>query len=593
MSLLFNPRTYDPSSFDQATREQLLALIDFFEAKGLARNKEEYYSGEWYSDFLALVAQKRIFADFATPAEIGELVGSGDARWDLARINELNEILGFYSLAHWYAWQVSVLGLGPVWLSDNDDARAQVAGLLAEGHIFGFGLSEREHGADIYSSDMILTRAGEGFRASGGKWYIGNGNAAGRLSVFGKFADDDPEHPGEYVFFLVDPGHESYELIKNVVAGQMFVAAFNLHDYPVARADILHVGKPAWDAALATVNVGKVNLGWASIGICEHSFFEAVTHANNRVLYGNRVTDFPHVRRMLADAYARLVAMKIFAARSTDYFRSAGEDDRRFLLFNPITKAKVTSEGERVIDLLWDVIAARGFERDTYFSRAASDIRALPKLEGTVHVNIALVLKFMPRYLGAAHGAAQQYPPIPVRQDAGDDAYLFHQGPAKGLGSIGFADWRPAFDRFAHLDNVALFREQIDAFTQLVLTAPPTEAQGKDLDYLQILGQLFTQIVYAQLILESAALAIDDGATRPGSVSDLSDLREAHLDRIFAVFVQDMAGQAIALHGQASSTDAQSTAALTIVRKPRISDVAEDAFVSEVLGYSGAYEMKG
>ena len=44
--------------------------------------------------------------------------------------------------------------------------------------------------------------------------------------------------------------------------------------------------------------------------------------------------------------------MKMFAARSTDYFRCASEDDRRFLLFNPITKAKVTSEGERVIDLL-------------------------------------------------------------------------------------------------------------------------------------------------------------------------------------------------------------------------------------------------
>jgi len=47
MSLLFNPRTYDPSSFDAATRRQLLALIDFFESKGLAKNKEEYYSGEW------------------------------------------------------------------------------------------------------------------------------------------------------------------------------------------------------------------------------------------------------------------------------------------------------------------------------------------------------------------------------------------------------------------------------------------------------------------------------------------------------------------------------------------------------------------
>ena len=592
MSLLFNPKTYDPSSFDAETRGQLLALIDFFESKGLARNKDEYYAGEWYSDFVKLVADKKIFATFATPAEVGALIGNDDARWDLARINELNEILGFYSVAHWYAWQVSVLGLGPVWLSDNDDARKLVVGLLDEGHIFGFGLSEREHGADIYSSDMVLTRTANGFSASGGKWYIGNGNVAGRLSVFGKFADDDPEHPGEYVFFLVDTVHENYELIKNVVYGQMYVAAFHLHEYPVSTTDILHVGKPAWDAALATVNVGKVNLGWASIGICEHSFFEAVTHANNRILYGSRVTDFPHVRRMLADAYARLVAMKIFAARSTDYFRTAADDDRRFLLFNPITKAKVTSEGERVIDLLWDVIAARGFERDTYFSRAASDIRALPKLEGTVHVNIALVLKFMPQYLGAAHGAAQDYPQIPVRQDDRDDAYLFHQGPAKGLGSIGFADWRPAFDRFTHLVNVGIFRQQIDAFTQLVLTAPPTDAQQKDLDYLQVLGQLFAQIVYAQLILESAALAIDDGQTRPGSVSDLSDLSEAHLDRIFAVFVRDMAEQAVQLHGQASATEEQSVAVLSIVRKPRIDAEAENTFVTEVLSYSGTYEMK-
>ncbi|MFM9035616.1 MAG: acyl-CoA dehydrogenase family protein [Mycobacterium sp.] len=592
MSLLFNPATYSPSSFDAGTQQQLMALVDFFETKGLARNKEEYYSGEWYADFVKLIADKKIFATFATPAEVGALVGDEKARWDLARINELNEILGFYSLAHWYAWQVSVLGLGPVWLSANDGARGLVAGLLDEGHIFGFGLSEREHGADIYSSDMILTRTADGYSASGGKWYIGNGNAAGRLSVYGKFADDDPEHPGEHVFFLVDPTHPNYELIKNVVAGQMYVAAFNLHDYPVAPADILHVGKAAFDAALATVNVGKVNLGWASIGICEHAFYEAVTHANNRVLYGSRVTDFPHVRRMLADAYARLVAMKIFAARSTDYFRCASDEDRRFLLFNPITKAKVTSEGERVVDLLWDVIAARGFERDTYFSRAAADIRALPKLEGTVAVNIALVLKFMPRYLGAAHGAAQEYPPTPVRQDGGDDAYLFHQGPAKGLGSIGFADWRPVFDRFAHLPNIALFREQIDAFTHLVLTAPPTEAQQKDLDYLQTLGQLFTQIVYAHLILESAGLALDEGQTRPGSVSDLSDLTEAHLDRMFAVFIRDMADQAVNLHSQASASAAQSAAAMAMVRKPRIDAYAEGAFVSEVLSYSGVYEMK-
>ena len=75
---------------------------------------------------------------------------------------------------------------------------------------------------------------------------------------------------------------------------------------------------------------------------------------------------------MLADSYARLLAMKMFAARSADYFRAASADDRRFLLFNPIMKMKVTSEGERVVNLLWEVIAAKGFEKDTYFESAAS-----------------------------------------------------------------------------------------------------------------------------------------------------------------------------------------------------------------------------
>lgn len=589
--LLFNPRNYDPAFLDDATKADLLALIDFFESKGLAEMKSEHHGAVWYEDFLELISSNGTFARFGTPAEVGALIGAEDARWDTTRINELNEVLAFYSLSHWYAWQVSVLGLGPVWTSDNEAAQALVGELLGDGAVFAFGLSEKTHGADIYSTDMILTRNGDGWTATGSKYYIGNGNVAGRVAVFGRFADDDPELPGEYAFFLVDPTHPAYNLEKNVVASQMYVSAFSLDGYPVEPADILHTGKPAWDAALATVNVGKANLGWASIGICEHSFYESINHAHNRVLYGTRVTDFPHVRRMLADAYARLVAMKIFAARATDYMRTASDDDRRFLLFNPLTKMKVTSEGERVIDLLWDVIAARGFEEDTYFEQAVTHIRALPKLEGTVAVNVALVLKFLPQYLMAAVGGSADLPEIGVVETATDDTYMFEQGPASGLGRIAFHDPQPAFARFAHLPNVAVFAGQMKAFADLVTTAPPTEEQQKDLDYLQSLGQMFTQVVYAQLVCEGAALALDAGGVRAGSVADLSELTEAHIDRIFAVFVQDFSEYALQLHGRASATPEQRSVAMTLIATPQIDREAEDAFVAEVLSYDGAYTM--
>ncbi len=129
------------------------------------------------------------------------------------------------------------------------------------------------------------------------------------------------------------------------------------------------------------------------------------------------MTEFPHVRRLFADAYARLVAMKLFGDAGDRLHALGLADDRRYLLFNPLTKMKVTTEGEKVIDHLWDVIAAKGFEKDTYFEMAVRDIRGLPKLEGTVHVNMALVLKFMAGYLfnpGELEAAAAAAPTPPT-----------------------------------------------------------------------------------------------------------------------------------------------------------------------------------
>jgi len=567
---LFNPHSYDPADFDEATRRALLATIDFFETRGKATLKEHDHERTWYADFLEFVKSERIFATFLTPAADGD--GDPDKRWDTARISAFSEITGFYGLAYWYTWQVTILGLGPIWQSENAAARRRAAELLEDGAIFAFGLSEKEHGADIYSTDMVLTPRGDGtFTASGSKYYIGNGNLAGMVSVFGRRAD--LEGPDGYVFFAADSRHPAYHLVKNVVNSQNFVSEFRLDDYRVLEEDVLHTGKDAFYAALNTVNVGKFNLGFASIGICEHAFYEAITHADGRVLYGHKVTEFPHVRQLLSDAYARLLAMKLFGDRAIDYFRSSGPDDRRYLLFNPITKMKVTTEGEKVIDDLWDVIAAKGFERDTYFEMAARDIRGLPKLEGTVHVNMALVLKFMANYLFNP----AEHAPVAQRRDAADDEFLFRQGPAKGLSKIQFDDWRASYAPFADVPNVARFMEQAEGLGTLLSTAPPSEEQQTELGFLLTLGELFTLVPYGQLILEQAALTGLDADT---------------IDAIFDVLVRDFSGYAVTLHGHSSSTKAQQAWALDHVRKP-VADAERFGRVwDQVERHAGVYEMR-
>jgi len=570
--LLFNPRTYEPTHLDARSRELMLKTIDFFETRGKQTLLEHDHQRVWYADFLEFVKENKVFSTLLTPA--AEAGDDADKRWDTSRICAFNEITGFYGLAYWYTWQVTILGLGPIWQSGNAEARRRAAELLDAGAIFAFGLSEKDHGADIYSTDMILTpedSGAGGFRANGGKYYIGNGNLAGMVSVFGRRAD--VEGPDGYVFFAVDSQHPNYTLIKNIVDSQMFVSEFRLDDYPVTEADILHTGQAAFDAALNTVNVGKFNLGFASIGICEHAFYEAITHADNRVLYGTKVTDFVHVRRMLTDAWARLVAMKLFSDRSIEYFRAAGPDDRRYLLFNPITKMKVTTEGERVVTLLSDVIAAKGFEKDTYFDLAVRDIRALPRLEGTVHVNMALVLKFMANYLFNP----AEYPAVPARREAGDDEFLFRQGPTKGLSRIQFGPWRPIFESFADVPNVARLLAQADGLGALLATTPPDADQQKDLDFLLTLGQLFTLVPYGQLILEQAEHA--------GVDRDV-------IDQIFAVLVHDFSAYAVELHGMASTTEAQQAWARDQIRKPAVDADRFTRVWEQVRAHAGTYEMR-
>ena len=566
--MILHPRNETFEHLDAGSRDILLKTVAFFEDKGKEKLKHDDHERVWYADFLEFVKRERVFATLLTPSAYGD--GDGDKRWDTYRNCAFNEVLGFYGLQYWYTWQVTILGLGPIWMGNNEKVKARTAGLLEEGGIFAFGLSEQAHGADLYSSEMAIMPAADGqYLANGSKYYIGNANAAALVSTFGKNAET-----GDFVFFAVQSDHASYECVKNVVNSQNYVAEYALHDYPLTEDDILSTGQDAWDSSLNTVNVGKYNLGWASVGICTHAFYEAITHAANRKLFNHSVTDFTHIRQFFVDAWTRLAAMRMFALRASDYMRTASAEDRRYLLYNPMVKMKVTTQGEEVINLLWDVIAAKGFEKDMYFEMAARDIRALPKLEGTVHVNMALIIKFMANYFFNP----APFPDIPKQDDPGNDDFLFNQGATRGLGKIQFHDIALAYDSL-DLPNIRVFKQQIEVLKQFLLAAAPSKEQADDIDFLLNLGELFTLVAYGQLLIEKAKIdAVEDDV----------------MDQMFDFMVRDFSRFALQLYSKTGATEEQMALCLQMIKKP-VKDVErfDRVWQKHVAVLDGAYAMNG
>ena len=204
----------------------------------------------------------------------------------------------------------------------------------------------------------------------------------------------------------------------------------------------------------------------------------------------------------------------------------------------------------------------------------------MPKLEGTVHVNMALIIKFILNYF---FGHAE-YPEIPKRNDPKNDDFLFNQGLTKGLSKIRFHDYNPVYDS-VDLPNVNLFKEQIEAFKEFVIGSAPGAAEKAkeidftkiDFDFLLAVGELFTLVPYGQLILENAKIYNVD-----------KDI----IDQIFDFIIRDFSKFAMKLYSKTDTTPKQMDICMKMIRKPVVDKERYERVLNNyVYALKDTYEM--
>ena len=569
-NLLLNPQKMDQVMSDPKTQDLFNLTRDFFEQKGNFSMMIDSNTKRMPTDWYQFIKESGLFATLLTPAGYGD----ADARWDHYRITAMSELLGFYGL-YQYTYQVSVLGVGPIWISKNEQQKRELAQLLKEGHVFAFGMSERAHGADIYNNSASIMPVGDGqYIANGSKYYIGNSSRAPKITVFGKNAQT-----GEYAFWVVDSRDRHCKYCGDIEVVGMFtgqLGEFEMIEYPLTEKDILETGKDAFAMGLWTVNIGKTQTSMKSVGMAAHMLYEAVNHSHNRYLYGKRVTDMPHIRRALLEAWARTLMARLYDYRAVDYFRQAHkENDRRYLLFNPVQKARAAAECEKAVILMFDVMAAKAFETDTFAETAVRQIANPVRLEGTAHVNMAQAVKFINNYFYDN----VDMPEIPDGKMVKDDSQnVFEQGFGK-VKSIRFSDYRNAF-KGCELPNVKVFLEQAEAFKALNSKAPMTKRQEDNADYMLNIAQIFATIVYGQLVFEKAKIeAIEDMV----------------IDQLFSYLVRDINAFVLRQLNEYAGyfENGQKEGLLAIFRDPHIDFELEESLIQDyILSLDGVYVSK-
>jgi hypothetical protein len=167
-----------------------------------------------------------------------------------------------------------------------------------------------------------------------------------------------------------------------------------------------------------------------------------------------------------------------------------------------VQKARVSTEGVKVMGLLSECMGAKGFESEAYFEMALRDAQLIPGLEGSAHINLRLAAEFIGRYLGKPVRALMPAASLTARGGGGRENPYLMKARMGGLAGISFPPYLRAFRPWMGVANVRMFVRQTKAFRLFLRGAAARMPTDEEVSL--ALGGLVATIAYGQLIAENA-----------------------------------------------------------------------------------------
>ncbi|MFJ7048682.1 acyl-CoA dehydrogenase family protein [Streptomyces sp. NPDC101112] len=294
------------------------------------------------------------------------------------------------------------LGTAPVWVAGTAEQITDLAERVRGADAVCWGLTERGHGADLLAGELAaVAEDSGGWRLDGEKWLINNATRAALACVL---ARTDPAGGARgFSLFLVDrqrlPEGSWRNLPKIRTHGirGADISGFAL-DGARVPADALIGGEgDGIPIVLKTLQLTRIAVGALSLGAADHALRLARDFAAGRELYGRRLADIPHIRRVLGRAATSALLAEAVSLLAT---RSAHTLPGELSVVAPIAKAYVPTVTQETLTTLGELLGVRGFLTSPPgggFAKLERDHRICAIFDGSTVVNRAALLNQLPR----------------------------------------------------------------------------------------------------------------------------------------------------------------------------------------------------
>jgi acyl-CoA dehydrogenase len=280
------------------------------------------------------------------------------------------------------------LGSYPIFLAGSRDQKEKFLTKIGSGEwLTTYALTEPEAGSDVNGMRSQAKEKSGGFVLNGSKKFISNGYAADILIAFAKTPiDGNPRAMSAFILEKGIPGFAVAKRLKAMAPHDLVELEFN--NCFVPRENLLGKVGEGFKIAMKTLDVFRMSVGAAAVGIGQAAFDAALNYSKKRVQFGTPIAKFQAIQLKLAE-----MATELDAARALVYRAALLKDrgDSNVSRFASMAKFYATEVGFRAVDQGLQIHGGIGVIQGSLVERLYREIRALRIYEGTSEIQKLII----------------------------------------------------------------------------------------------------------------------------------------------------------------------------------------------------------
>src|SRR4051795_7092706 len=269
-------------------------------------------------------------------------------------------------------------------------------------------MTEKEGGSDVGKLTTTAIREGDHWRLTGEKWFCSNADAK-VIMLLARPEGAGPGTRGVGLFlmprFLDDGSQNHYRIVR--LKDKLGTRSMASGEIKLEGAIAYAVGKldRGFVQMAEMVNSSRLSNGVKSTALMRRAHHDAMTVAQNRVVFGQRIIDLPLARRQLMKimlATEQGLSMSFLTADALDRAEAGSQDAAALLrILTPTLKFRATRDARKVCGDALEMRGGIGYIEEFATARLLRDAHLGSIWEGTSNI---VALDALRRAVGR-HGA--------------------------------------------------------------------------------------------------------------------------------------------------------------------------------------------